>query len=253
MKNEKNRENRKNRKNRESRKRMEHIKKRFFNCPGHKKAVLFLCLCLMIIMTGCGEKNPETAEPTEAPAAVQTTGITDETEEGENTLTAEDGEKTTTEDLPTAVEEGCLAPDIALYYLDGSSAALSDYRGKTVLLNLWATWCGPCVGEMPAFPRLQEEFGDELQIIAVNCGDSFDTVKQFAEENGYTFPIALDEEYEIMMGTYRTSSIPYTVIIDESGIIRHISVGARDADTMFTQYKEAIEDAMKSEPLGDAE
>lgn len=56
MKNEKNRENRKNRKNRESRKRMEHIKKRFFNCPGHKKAVLFLCLCLMIIMTGCGEK-----------------------------------------------------------------------------------------------------------------------------------------------------------------------------------------------------
>lgn len=186
----------------------------------HKIAAVLLCLCMIIMMTGCGGGDAkETAE-------------------------------TSSEELPTAVEEGCLAPDIELHYLDGSSAELSDYRGKAVLLNLWATWCGPCVGEMPAFPRLQEEFGDQLQIIAVNCGDSADTVEQFAKENGYTFPIALDEEYEIMMNTYRTSSIPYTVIIDETGIIRHIGVGAQDADTMFQQYKEAIEEAMREKQAG---
>lgn len=191
----------------------------------HKIAAAFLCLCMIITMAGCAGSD---AEETELSAGQKNAG-TDAADE-----------------IPVAVEEGCSAPDIELHYLDGSSAELSDYRGKTVLLNLWATWCGPCVGEMPAFPRLQEEFGDQLQIIAVNCGDSADTVEQFAEGNNYTFPIALDEKYEIMMNTYRTSSIPYTVIIDETGIIRHISVGAQDADTMFDQYKEAIEEAMKA-------
>lgn len=204
----------------------------------HKIAAVLLCLCMMIMMAGCGGGDAKEAELSGSQESSETAADLSHTKE-----TAE----TPPEEIPTAVEEGCLAPDIKLHYLDGSSAELSDYRGKAVLLNLWATWCGPCVGEMPAFPRLQEEFGDQLQIIAVNCGDSADTVEQFAKENGYTFPIALDEEYEIMMNTYRTSSIPYTVIIDEAGIIRHISVGAQDADTMFQQYKEAIEEAMKAE------
>lgn len=205
----------------------------------HGIAAVFLCLCIMIMMAGC--KSNGTKE-TELSGSQESLGTA-----AENFAHTKETAETSSEEIPTAVEEGCLAPDIELHYLDGSSAELSDYRGKTVLLNLWATWCGPCVGEMPAFPRLQEEFGDQLQIIAVNCGDPADTVEQFAKENGYTFPIALDEEYEIMMNTYRTSSIPYTVIIDETGVIRHISVGAQDADTMFQQYKAAIEETLKEE------
>lgn len=184
-----------------------------------------LCLCLLFSLSGCRQEKKERQEAKENIEE----SIEESTEEGK--------------ELRTAAEEGCLAPDIALTYLDGSTAKLSDYRGKVVLLNLWATWCGPCVNEMPAFPLLQEEFGEQLQIIALNCGDSADTVQTFAEKNGYDFLMALDEQYDVMLGTYQTSSIPYTVIIDPEGVISHISTGAGTAEQMFEYYKEAIENA----------
>lgn len=199
-----------------------------------KLKIVFLALvfvCAVLMMTGCGsgrdlrQDSGDRSAETQAEVTVEMSG----------------------EELQTAAEEGYLAPDLELHYLDGSSAALSDYRGKVILLNLWATWCGPCVNEMPAFPRLQEKFGDQLQIIALNCGEAAETVEAFAEEKGYTFPIAVDEEYTAMLGAYQTSSIPYTVIIDSAGVIRHISVGAGDADTMFESYGEAIEEVMKAE------
>ena len=81
--------------------------------------------------------------------------------------------------------------------------------------------------------------GDKIGIIAVNCGDDAGTVKDFVEENGYTFPVVLDEEYSISM-LYPTNSIPYTVVVDAEGKVTHISTGALDADTMYERYKEAL-------------
>ena len=137
------------------------------------------------------------------------------------------------------IKEGVAAPDFTGELMDGTSITLSELQGKPVIINFWATWCGPCVKEMPAFERLKDDFGDKIGIIAVNCGDDAETVKDFVEENGYTFPLVLDEEYSISM-LYPTNSIPYTVVLDAEGKVTHISTGALDADTMYERYKEAL-------------
>ena len=137
------------------------------------------------------------------------------------------------------IKEGVQAPDFTGELIDGTSITLSELQGKPVIINFWATWCGPCVKEMPAFERLKDDFGDKIGIIAVNCGDEAGTVKDFMEENGYTFPVVLDEEYSISM-LYPTNSIPYTVVVDAEGKVTHISTGALDADTMYERYKEAL-------------
>ena len=137
------------------------------------------------------------------------------------------------------IKEGVQAPDFTGELIDGTSITLSELQGKPVIINFWATWCGPCVKEMPAFERLKDDFGDKIGIIAVNCGDDAGTVKDFMEENGYTFPVVLDEEYSISM-LYPTNSIPYTVVVDAEGRVTHISTGALDADTMYERYKEAL-------------
>ena len=137
------------------------------------------------------------------------------------------------------IKEGVAAPDFTGELMDGTSITLSELQGKPVIINFWATWCGPCVKEMPAFERLKDDFGDKIGIIAVNCGDDAETVKDFVEENGYTFPVVLDEEYSISM-LYPTNSIPYTVVLDAEGNVTHISTGALDADTLYERYKEAL-------------
>ncbi|SCI54158.1 Thiol-disulfide oxidoreductase resA [uncultured Clostridium sp.] len=137
------------------------------------------------------------------------------------------------------LKSGNKAPDFTAELIDGSTVTLSDFKGKPVIINFWATWCGPCVKEMPAFERLKENYGDEIGILAVNCGEDADTIKDFADANGYTFPIALDEEYQVSM-LYPTNSIPYTVVIDGNGKVTHVSSGAVDADTMYERYKEAL-------------
>ncbi len=139
----------------------------------------------------------------------------------------------------TPLKEGDTAPDFTAQLVDGSTVTLSELKGKPVLINFWATWCGPCVMEMPAFERLMEDYGDEISLVAVNCGDDAETVKDFVEENGFTFPIALDEGFEITM-KYPSNGIPYTVIVDSEGVITHISTGAADADTMYERYREAL-------------
>lgn len=131
-------------------------------------------------------------------------------------------------------------PDFEMTLLDGKKVSLEAYRGKKVLLNFWATWCGPCVGEMPAFQKLAEEYPNELVILAVNCSEDKDTVQKFTEDNGYTFPIVLDTDGAIQEIFGGITSIPVTVILDEEGYIVTSSTGAMDADTMYKQYKEEL-------------
>lgn len=138
-----------------------------------------------------------------------------------------------------ALKEGNKAPDFTANMLDGTTVKLSDLKGKPVLINFWATWCGPCVGEMPAFQRLMKDYGGKFNMIAVNAGEDSDTVKDFISSNKYTFPVALDENYDIA-SLYPTNGIPYTVVVDGNGKITHVSTGALDADTMYKHYKEAL-------------
>ena len=174
-------------------------------------------------------------------------GAADKEQEGAGEAAADAGEAADKGEGDSGIEAqpgvplkaGNKAPDFTAELIDGSSISLSDLKGKPVIINFWATWCGPCVREMPAFERLKEDFGDEIGIIAVNCGDDADTVKDFVDEYGYTFPVVLDEDYEVTM-LYPSNSIPYTVVLDANGKITHVSTGAYDADTMYGRYKEAL-------------
>ncbi len=123
---------------------------------------------------------------------------------------------------------GKTAPDFQLESLDGESISLDGLRGKPVLLNFWATWCGPCRHEMPF---LQEVFEDEewtkrgLVILAVNLGETAPAVRKFMEANRLSFTVLLDTEGRV--GTlYNTAAIPTTFFIDNGGIIRDMQRGA---------------------------
>jgi len=133
------------------------------------------------------------------------------------------------------------APDFTATLLTGEEFTLSENLGKPVLVNFWATWCGPCVGEMPAFEQLKKDYGDKLVIVAVNCGEKTEAVQGFVDENGYTFAFAIDEKAKISTNIYPTMSIPYTVLIDADGNIAEEFVGAVSAEKQYKIYKEAIE------------
>lgn len=140
------------------------------------------------------------------------------------------------------IKIGNKAPDFEFSLVNGKTSKLSDFQDKIVLLNFWSTKCPPCVGEMPAFEKLHNDYHDDLVILAINCGESQKTVQKFINDNGYTFTFGIIEKVESI--SYPTSAIPYTVIINKEGKIVYTQVGAADADTMYKKYKPEIEKSL---------
>ena len=124
--------------------------------------------------------------------------------------------------LPTQAASDDPAPDFTVTDADGNEVKLSDFRGKGVVLNFWASWCGPCKSEMPHFQQAYEEYGQELHFLMVNMSDYFGDTRSDAErimENGgYTFPVYYDDKAECAVG-YGVTGIPMTVFIDKNGNI----------------------------------
>ncbi len=120
---------------------------------------------------------------------------------------------------------GRLAPPFVGMALDGSAMSLADYAGQPVMLNFWATWCGPCRNEMPALERAAQRYKGKLTILGINQGESRPTIAPFVEEFGLTFPIVLDEEQAIGADLYEVSGLPTTYFVDKSGVIRRLWIG----------------------------
>lgn len=128
--------------------------------------------------------------------------------------------ETDSEDVPVGTQVGQQAPDFEVTLLDGSQAALSDYRGQVVLLNFWATWCGPCRIEMPEFQTAYEAYQDEdFVVLAVNFQESAEQASDFAEEFGLTFPIALDPDGSVNR-QFSVFAYPSSFVIDRQGVIQ---------------------------------
>ncbi|TKC19245.1 peroxiredoxin family protein [Robertmurraya kyonggiensis] len=125
---------------------------------------------------------------------------------------------------------GVTAPDFELVNLEGKTVKLSQFKGKKVMLNFWATWCPPCKEEMPAIQKFYTEKGDSVQILAVNL-DPNSNVKEFAEKLKVNFPILLDKNEEVM-GAYKILTIPTTFFIDEKGIIINKYLGPLTVEQM---------------------
>ena len=123
--------------------------------------------------------------------------------------------------------EGFLAPDFTLKTLDGQTTSLSSQRGKVVVINLWASWCGPCRAEMPAIQKVYaSEENRGLTVLAVNgtFQDSATNASAFAQQYGLSFPILLDADGRVSR-EYLLSALPSTYIVDRRGIIRAVVVG----------------------------
>ncbi len=119
---------------------------------------------------------------------------------------------------------GRMAPDFRLPTLDGGSFQLSDQRGKPVVLNFWATWCGPCQRELPAIERAAEHYQDVVVFAAVDQAETIQTVQRFAETMGLTITVPLDGE-QTVGERYSVMGLPTTYFIDEQGVIRSVWMG----------------------------
>ena len=129
---------------------------------------------------------------------------------------------------------GVAAPDFTVYDAAGNAVKLSDYFGKPIVLNFWASWCGPCKREMPDFNEKSQELEGKVQFLMINVTDgsreTVETATSFIEAQGHTFPVLFDTELEAAY-TYGVFSLPTTFFIDADGfaIAQVAGIISRDA------------------------
>ena len=154
----------------------------------------------------------------------------------------------------TPLDVGSMAPDYRARSLDGDTVSLSRFAGDVVLLNVWATWCRPCVVEMPALQRLHEELaGDGLHVVAVSVdapagvvgsfGEPGGNVREFVETLGLTFTVLHDPSGRIE-SRYQVAGLPTTFVIDRAGRIQRRVLGAREWDEppLADQIRQLVEE-----------
>ena len=127
------------------------------------------------------------------------------------------------------------APDFTVYDGEGNAHKLSDYQGKPVVLNFWASWCGPCKMEMPDFDEKYGEYGDQVHFVMVNLTDgsqeTVETASAFISEQGYSFPVLFDTDRSGAIA-YGVSSVPVTYFIDAEGNFVTYQPGMLSAQTL---------------------
>jgi thiol-disulfide isomerase/thioredoxin len=137
---------------------------------------------------------------------------------------------------------GKMAPDFAVTDITGKSHKLSSYKGKNVIVNFWATWCGPCRMEIPSFIKLRSEIGDDKLVILgisyIDFRSSAETIKQFVSENSIINYTIIAAQAESMPSPYNyISAIPTTFFINPDGTIKIVAEGV----TPFSQIKAILE------------
>ncbi len=175
-----------------------------------KLLTLPLILFVFISTSGCGDKS----------ATNESSGN-------------ESNNKVSTASIPPAlskVSPSFIAPDTELVDMDGKKHKMSDYRGKPVIVNFWATWCPPCRAELPSMNRAWAKVKDEgIQMLAVNMGESEDTIFPFTGEYPIDFTILLDSNGSYAL-EWKVQGLPTTYVVDAEGNVVYQAVGGREWD-----------------------
>jgi thiol-disulfide isomerase/thioredoxin len=140
----------------------------------------------------------------------------------------------------TAAED---APDFTLQNNAGENVRLAEQRGQVVMLNFWASWCGPCRKEMPLLDEMQKRYGDAgFRLYGVNVEEDNADAKKLLKELGVTFPVLFDPQSKVS-SLYGVDSMPFTVLIDKKGKLRVVHRGYKEGDE--NKYREHIRELIK--------
>ena len=180
----------------------------------------------------------ETPKATETPAATEVPVETEapvESNPFDEALAEEPVEEAVHDGHNHADEEVSHAPDVRIFDREGNEVNLSRHFGKPLVLNFWASWCGPCQSEMPDFQAKYKELGNEVNFVMVNMTDgqreTVETASKFIDQNGFEFPVFYDTTGEAAY-VYQAYSLPTTYFIDAGGHVIAQAVGAIDAATL---------------------
>ncbi len=130
------------------------------------------------------------------------------------------------------------APDFTLKSLDGANLRLEEYRGQVVLINFWASWCGPCRQEMPLLDRLHQRYEDTgFAVLGVNVEGEAKPAQEIADKTQITFPVLIDDGQKVSE-MYNLEAMPSTVVVDRDGVVRYIHLGYKPGDE--AKYVEVV-------------
>lgn len=218
---------------------------------------------LIVLLAGSGmlynrlseEYRPNALSPIGQGGAGENTAISDETKTGANdtatgtddtsgsaagTGTDDTSNGADTDNTSAGEEEMMMAPDFTVVNGDDEEVKLSDFLGKPVVLNFWASWCGPCKSEMPGFQNMFDTYGEDVVFMIVNLTDGSretkETATAYIEENEYTFPVYFDTNQEAAYAYYVTS-VPMTYFIDAEGYMTAYGRGAMAEETLLEGLK----------------
>ncbi|MBE5971983.1 MAG: TlpA family protein disulfide reductase [Lachnoclostridium sp.] len=199
-----------------------------------KHSLILILLAFLVLFSGAyilyNKLGQNTQTDQFAGTNTQATVSTDVNHETE----AVSPETAESETESSAESEYVLAPDFTVYDIDGNEVHLSDFIGKPIILNFWASWCGPCKMEMPDFDEAYAELGEEIHFLMVNVTtgrETLDSASKFIEEQGYSFPVFYDTESDAA-STYGAYSLPTTYFIDKDGYAITYALGAINRHTL---------------------
>ncbi len=187
-------------------------------------SLLLSAMIMMSILSGCSDGAGKTDSTVESETNSNTADKTDGTAEGE-TESKKDAETTA---------------DFAVFDTDMQEVRLSDFFGRPIVVNFWATWCPPCRSELPAFDAMYEKYGGDVVFLMVDLTDGvYDTadgVNSFIAECGYAFPVYYDIGSSAAVA-YDITSIPQTLFITADGSLYYTKIGAMNEETLETYIK----------------